>query len=145
MSASKLRDGSFRLRAIPTALAYFAYNWTLSPDGKLLAAGKGKALQKEPNITFIALAEGSKRNVTAEAWAGINSIDFAADSRSIWASAYTNTGKWALLNIDLQGHTRTVLEDVPMTIGWAIPSPDGKRLAFWKARGTSNVWMLEGF
>jgi len=70
MSASKLRDGSFRLRAIPTALAYFAYNWTLSPDGKLLAAGKGKALQKEPNITFIALAEGSKRNVTAEAWAG---------------------------------------------------------------------------
>jgi DNA-binding winged helix-turn-helix (wHTH) protein/Tol biopolymer transport system component len=122
-----------------------AYNWTLSPDGKILAAAKGKVVQEEPNVTFIALADGSKHNVTAQGWAGINSIDFAADNRSIWASAYTNTGKWALLNIDLQGHTRTVLEDAQMTIGWAIPSPDGKRLAFWKARGTSNVWMLEGF
>jgi hypothetical protein len=28
-------------------------------------------------------------------------------------------------------------------LGWAIPAPDGKHLALWKARGTSNVWMLE--
>jgi hypothetical protein len=32
-----------------------------------------------------------------------------------------------------------------MAIGWAIPAPDGKRLAFWKTRVTSNVWMLERF
>jgi hypothetical protein len=117
----------------------------LSPDGKILAAAKGKAVQKDPNITFISTGDGSRRTVTAKAWAGINSIDFAADGRSIWAAAYTNTGKWALLSIDLQGRTRTMIEDAQMTIGWAIPSPDGKHLAFWKARGTSNVWMLEGF
>jgi Tol biopolymer transport system component len=125
--------------------AAYAYNWTLSPDGKILAAAKGKAVQKDPNITFISTGDGSRRTVTAKAWAGINSIDFAADGRSIWAAAYTNTGKWALLSIDLQGRTRTMIEDAQMTIGWAIPSPDGKHLAFWKARGTSNVWMLEGF
>jgi len=125
--------------------ASFAYNWTLSPNGKILATAKGKAVQKDPNITFISVEDGSKSTVTAQAWAGINSIDFAADSRSVWASAFTNTGKWALLNIDLQGHTKTVIEDAQMAVGWAIPSPDGKRLAFWKARGTSNVWMLEGF
>src|SRR5882724_2378577 len=123
----------------------YAYNWTVSPDGKILATAKGKILQRDPNITFTSLEDGSKRTVTAQAWAGINSIDFAADGRSIWAPAYTNTGKWALLNIDLQGHTKTVLEDAQMAIGWAIPAPDGKHLAFWKARGTSNVWMLEGF
>ena len=83
--------------------------------------------------------------VTAHAWAGIGSIDFAADGRSLWASAYTNTGTWALLNIDLQGRTRTMLEDTKMAVGWAIPAPDGKHLALWKARGTSNVWMLERF
>jgi len=125
--------------------ASFAYNWTLSPNGKILATAKGKAVQKDPNITFISVEDGSKSTVTAQAWAGINSIDFAADSRSVWASAFTNTGKWALLNIDLQGHTKTVIEDAQMAVGWAIPSPDGKRLTFWKARGTSNVWMLEGF
>jgi DNA-binding winged helix-turn-helix (wHTH) protein/Tol biopolymer transport system component len=124
--------------------ASYAYNWTLSPDGKILATAKGKAVQKDPNITFISVEDGTRRTVTAQAWAGINSIDFAADAHSVWASAYTNTGKWALLNIDLQGHTRTMIEDAQMAVGWAIPSPDGKHLAFWKARGTSNVWMLEG-
>lgn len=73
------------------------------------------------------------------------SIDFAADGRSLWAPVYTNTRKWALLNIDLQGRTTTVLEDTNMTIGWASPAPDGRHLAFWKAHGNSNVWMLEGY
>ena len=123
----------------------YAYNWTLSPDGKMLATAKGKILQRDPSITFTSLEDGSKRTVTAQAWAGINSIDFAADGRSVWAAAYTNAGEWALLQIDLQGHTRTMLEDSQMAIGWAIPAPDGKRLAFWKARGTSNVWLLETF
>jgi len=123
----------------------YAYNWTLSPDGKTLATGKGKILQREPSITFTSVKDGSKRTVTAQAWAGINSIDFAADGRSVWASAYTNTGKWALLSIDLQGRTRTMLEDAQMAIGWAIPSPDGKHLALWRASGNANVWMLEKF
>jgi DNA-binding winged helix-turn-helix (wHTH) protein/Tol biopolymer transport system component len=123
----------------------YAYNWTLSPDGKILATGKGKILQREPSITFTSVEDGSKRTVTAQAWAGINSIDFAADGRSVWASAFTNTGKWALLSIDLQGRTKTMLEDAQMAIGWAIPSPDGKHLALWKASGNSNVWMLENF
>jgi hypothetical protein len=38
-----------------------------------------------------------------------------------------------------------MLEDAQMAIGWAIPSPDGKHLALWKANGGSNVWMLENF
>ena len=126
----------------------YAYNWTLSPDGKILATCKGKgasATGKDPSITLLSLENGSKRVLTAPAWAGISSIDFATDSRSLWASAYTNTGKWALLNIDLQARARTMLEDATMAIGWAIPAPDGKHLALWKARGTSNVWMLEQF
>jgi hypothetical protein len=121
----------------------YAYNWSLSPDGKILATAKRDGVQKDPSINLYSLEDGSKRTVTAQAWAGISSIDFAADGRSLWAPAYTNTGKSALLNIDLKGHTRTVLEDTEMTIGWAIPAPDGEHLALWKARGHSNVWMLE--
>jgi DNA-binding winged helix-turn-helix (wHTH) protein/Tol biopolymer transport system component len=125
--------------------APYAYNWSLSPDGKTLATAKGKVVQKDPSVTFYSVSDGSKRTVTAHAWAGISSIDFAADGRSLWAPAYTNDGKWALLNIDLQGRTRIVLEDTNMTIGWAIPAPDGHHLALWEARGNSNVWMLECF
>jgi hypothetical protein len=78
-------------------------------------------------------------------WASVTSIDWAADSKSLWAGAYINTNKWAILNMDLNGRVRTMLEDDNMVIGWAIPSPDGHRLALLKASGTSNVWMVEGF
>ena len=104
-----------------------------------------EVVQKDPGVTFYSVSDGSKRTVTARALAGINSIDFAADGRSLWAPAYTNDGKWALLNIDLKGRTRIVLEDTNTTIGWAIPAPDGHHLALWEARGNSNVWMLERF
>jgi Tol biopolymer transport system component/DNA-binding winged helix-turn-helix (wHTH) protein len=130
----------------------YAYNWSLSPDGKILATSKreGWAMgdyssQRAPSITFVSVADGSKRTVTVPAWAGLNSIDWAVDGRSLWAPVYTNTGTWALLKIDLQGRATTVLEDTRMTIGWAIPAPDGKHLALWKASGSSNVWMLERF
>jgi hypothetical protein len=45
----------------------------------------------------------------------------------VWAAVYTTTGAWALLKIDLQGRATTMLEDSRMTIGWAIPAPDGTR------------------
>jgi len=45
-----------------------------------------------------------------------------------------------------RGRTKIILEDEQMAIGWAIPAPDGKHLAFLEGpRETSNVWMLEGF
>jgi len=120
-----------------------AYNWSLSPDGKILATAKGKIAQKEPSVDFYLLKDGSRRTEPVPGWAGIGGVDFAADSRSVWVSAYVNTGKWALLNIDLQGRTSIVMEDPDMTIGWAIPAPDGRHIALWEGRGNSNVWMLE--
>jgi hypothetical protein len=32
-----------------------------------------------------------------------------------------------------------------MILGWAIPSPDGSKLAIWEASGGSNVWLVENF
>jgi Tol biopolymer transport system component len=130
----------------------YAYNWSLSPDGKTLATAKREGwtlgdytAQKGPSITFYSLADGSKHTVDVQGWAGINSIDWDIDGRSLWAPVYSNTGTWALLKIDPQGRATTVLEDTKMTIGWAIPAPDGKHLALWKAGGSSNIWMLERF
>jgi Tol biopolymer transport system component/DNA-binding winged helix-turn-helix (wHTH) protein len=130
----------------------YGYNWSLSPDGKTLATSKRESWtmgdyssMRAPTINYVSMADGSRRTVTVPAWAGINSVDWAVDGRGVWAPAYTNTGTWALLKVDLQGRTTTVLEDTKMTIGWAIPAPDGKHLALWKAGGSSNVWMLERY
>lgn len=121
----------------------YAYNWSLSPDGKFLATAKHDGVSTTPSITLFSIEDGTERAISVEAWAGIGSIDFSADGRSLLASAHTNTWKWALLKIDLDGRTTTLLEDPDMKIGWAIPAPDGKHLALWKSRGTANVWMLE--
>ena len=59
--------------------------------------------------------------------------------------AYTTKDTWALLNVDLQGKVRNVLEEKNIRLGWAIPSPDGKRLALWESSGSANVWMIENF
>jgi hypothetical protein len=67
------------------------------------------------------------------------------DGKSLWASARLRGETRTLVNIDLQGHTKPVLEEKTPNVGWAIPSRDGKRLAILEAAGDSNVWLLEGF
>jgi len=59
--------------------------------------------------------------------------------------ASSPAGVPTLLNVDLQGKARAVLEESEKDLGWAIPSPDGRHLAIWEASGSSNVWLLEGF
>jgi DNA-binding winged helix-turn-helix (wHTH) protein/Tol biopolymer transport system component len=123
----------------------YSYNWSLSPDGKVLALCKTKTTEKNPSITFLSLEDGSKRTVEVAGWAGIANIDFAADGKSVWATAFADSGQWELLKISMQGRARPMLKDDTMEMGWAIPAPDGKHLAIWKARQTSNVWLLERF
>jgi len=124
----------------------FDFNWTLSPDGTMLAMSHKEGVKDESLIILLSLQDGSKRTLPVPGdWLGIGSIDWAADSKSIWALAFAANGPRRLLNVDTAGHIRTLLGEDRMKLGWAIPSPDGKHLAIWKARGSSNVWMLENF
>ena len=123
--------------------AAYAYNWTLSPDGKFLAICPATAPGKNPSVTFISLQDGSSHTVEAPTFAGIAYIDFAMDANSVWAPAFTHDGHWALLKISMQGQIKTMLKEDKMELGWAIPAPDGKHLAIWKGRQMSNVWLME--
>jgi Tol biopolymer transport system component/DNA-binding winged helix-turn-helix (wHTH) protein len=123
----------------------YAFNWTLSPDGTTLAMSTKLGSQKEPVLRLISIGNGRERTFKVGAWSGVASLDWAADGKSIWATAYTARNDWTLLNLDLKGRVRVMLKDKLMRIGWAIPSPDGRRLALWESSGTSNVWMVENF
>lgn len=124
----------------------YDFNWSLSPDGKMLATARRQGIQERPAIRIVPLNDGEEKTIPVPGWAGIGSIDWAADSKSIWATAYNSGGNGkALLNVSLNGKGRPLLTEKEMTLGWAIPSPDGKHLAIWKAHGDSNVWMLENF
>jgi Tol biopolymer transport system component len=123
----------------------YAFNWSLSPDGKLLASAKKMGPQKELAIRLLSIADGKQQFIEVQAWAGIGSLDWSADGRSLWVSAYTTKDTWAMLNIDLSGTVTNVLEQKSVRLGWAIPSPDGRKLALLELNGTANVWMLEDF
>lgn len=120
---------------------YNKVNWSLSPDGQTLAISGLQA----GAITLKSLSRGSSRSIPIPSWPGIGSLDWAADGRSLWVTATAYSTRSALLNLDLRGNVRTMLQDDEMRIGWAIQSPDGRRLALWKASGDSNVWMLDNF
>lgn len=121
------------------------YNWTLSPDGLQLALAKKLRAQDEAELQIMSLRGGSTRKIALKDWRMIRTIDWAADGKSIWASASPRIGEEALINVDLQGHVKPAVKEGSPYVGWAIPSQDGKRLAIWEASGASNVWMLENF
>jgi DNA-binding winged helix-turn-helix (wHTH) protein/Tol biopolymer transport system component len=121
------------------------FNWTLSPDGSMLALAKKLRAQDEAEIQIMSLRGGSTRKIALKEWRSVRSIDWAADSKSIWTCASPREGEEMIVNVDLQGRVKQAVKEPSPYIGWAIPSQDGKRLAIWEASGASNVWMLENF
>lgn len=119
----------------------YKYNWSLSPDGSTIAT----AVWRSNQIQFLSTTNGSTKSVVVKGQGGILTLDWGADGRSLWASSSTATGAEMLVNIGLRGEARAMLEDPDKDVGWAIPSPDGHRVAVWEATGSANAWSLLGF
>jgi Tol biopolymer transport system component/DNA-binding winged helix-turn-helix (wHTH) protein len=117
------------------------YNWSLSPNGTMLAIAKGKGGEEPPSIHLISLNRGGERWLNLHNQPGLTSLDWAADGKSLWAASAPDEGN-SLLNIDLQGNVREVWRPKRMTVGWAIPSRDGRYLALQVGSGSANAWML---
>jgi DNA-binding winged helix-turn-helix (wHTH) protein/Tol biopolymer transport system component len=121
------------------------FNWSLSPDGSQLVMAEWMDQVSPAEITLLSIKDKSQRTIHVEGWSDVRSLDWAADGQSIWIGAANTTGTQALLRVDLKGNARPFVIDDEHELGWAIPSPDGRRIAYWKATGTSNAWMLHGF
>jgi Tol biopolymer transport system component/DNA-binding winged helix-turn-helix (wHTH) protein len=122
-----------------------SYNWSFSPDGSTIALAEWRRRKLPSEIQLLSVASGASRSISLPDWAGVSSIDWASDGRSLWVSAINPAGTQALLNVDLHGHARPLLQDTRKDVGWVIPSLDGRRIAFWEAGGSSNAWLLDGF
>jgi len=119
------------------------FNWSLSPDGTTLALAKKMRASTEAEIRLVSTRGAAGRVLKVKDWARIATIDWAANGKSFWASAMLHGETRALINIDLQGRAKPVLQENKPYVGWAIPSQDGRHLAIWEATGGSNAWMLE--
>jgi DNA-binding winged helix-turn-helix (wHTH) protein/Tol biopolymer transport system component len=120
-------------------------NWSLSPDGSQVVIAEWMRHINPSEIMLLSIKDKSQRTIHLEDWSDVKSLDWAANGQSIWVGAANTAGTQALLRMDLKGNTTPFVIDDEHELGWAIPSPDGRRIAYWKASGTSNAWMLRGF
>ena len=132
------------LKVIPES-EWFIENWSLSPDGSLLALAKKHRGATMATIRIFGVEGSNEHTLSLDGWFGISFMDWAADGKSLWVNASSAAGTPTLLNVKLSGKVTPSLEETEMQLGWAIPSPDGRHVAFWRSEQSSNVWLLEGF
>ena len=117
------------------------YNWSLSPDGKSIAAAVVDS--RENQIHLFSLSGEPARQIALSDWTGIASVDWAADSKGLCVSAYP-TGRMAnLLFVDLTGHVHPFWTTKGFLLIWAIPSRDGRHVAIPAPTVESNVSMIQ--
>ncbi len=130
----------FQIKDIVTKI----YNWSLSPDGTTLAIARGRASDGVVKIRLVSVSAGTERWLTLPDLSDLSTLDWSADSESLWTASAGEEGN-ALLNVNLNGQVREVWRPQRLTVGWAIPSRDGRYLALQVSSGSANAWMLENF
>ena len=123
--------------------------WGLSPDGRYLVMRKTQDPYQTPVMRIFDVARGTERDIPLPGVGLIMGMDWAIDSKTIWVAAYMGRGAYgdrsALLNVELSGKSRVLMEKLNLGLWFAIPSPDGQHLALLGHTKSSNVSLLENF
>jgi Tol biopolymer transport system component len=129
------------LTGLDVSPAAGGYHWDVSPDGSLIAVMMGG----EPtHIHILSLVGGSAHDVIVNEWTGLQSLDWSAEGKGLYISSQS-VAATTLLYIDLEGHAQALRQQPGIFNTWAIPSPDGRHLAFVEWASANNVWMIENF
>jgi len=119
------------------------WNWSLSPDGALIAATVFGA--DENRIRLLPVSGGAVRDLRVKGHTGFNSVDWAADSKGLFVSSNPTGWRQSLLYVDLSGNARQIRQVDSIWPNWAVSSRDGKYVAMPTANLVSNVWMVANF
>ena len=118
-------------------------NFGLSPDGSQLVVVTD---DHRGRLRFLSLDTGATRDVVVKDWPVLRGADWAADRQSVLTGSVTGRGTSVILEVDMAGNARVLLESDPQSqFLWAIPSPDGRYAALNVFTGENNVWMVENF
>jgi DNA-binding winged helix-turn-helix (wHTH) protein/Tol biopolymer transport system component len=117
-------------------------NWDISPDGSRIAV----AIPEGPpaHIRILSLASGTLQDIRVTGWSAFQSMEWAADGKG-WFVASRSAAANTLLFVDPQGHAYPLRQTAGGYDTYAIPSPDGHRLAFLEYTTANNAWMIENF
>ena len=117
------------------------WGWDVCPDGRSIAI-----IKSDGKISILSLHGRLLKEIAPKGWTYIFTFDWAADGKGWFTRGRTREGQ-GLLHVDLDGSARLLWPDTGnREVGYAIPSPDGRRLAiFATTHLSSNIWMIENF
>jgi hypothetical protein len=125
-----------RTQWLPAAVG----DWDVSPDGKYVAIPNHD--QREARIRVIALEprphEPKEHELVLAGLTDLNGLVWAADGEAWFVSVATSVGN-RLLYVHRDGRFQS-LGDIQ---GWAVPSSDGRRVAFLDRIVATNAWMID--
>ena len=114
--------------------------WDVSPDGGNIAF-----VRNDAKISMFSLHGRLLEQIAPKGWTWNYGFDWAADGKG-WFTSGRMGARQGLLHVDLQGNARLLWPVANLYINFAVPSPDGHRLAISATAYTySNVWMIENF
>ncbi len=122
-----------------------SFNWILSHDGQYLAWPSKHTSLGQFGVRVFSLRGKLKRDIAVPGWSEIYGLDWAADSRSLWACTRDAKSNSVLLNVGLDRKITTVLSHPYLSLEWAVSSPDGRHLAVVQNSNKSNISLLENF
>lgn len=115
-------------------------DWDVSPDGLRVAIPQHSS--REARIRVLSLEpkanEPSERDIILPGLTDLWGLVWAADGQGWFASVKTTVGD-QLLYVHPDGRFQS-LGDIN---GWAVPSPDGQRVAFLNSITGTNAWLIE--
>jgi eukaryotic-like serine/threonine-protein kinase len=117
-------------------------NWMPSPDGLRIVFVDYNPL--EGRIRLLSLKGEPERDIIVKGWAGLNSVDWAADGRALFVSSQSPTSS-TLLRVDMEGNATPLWDQRGAWRTWAIAAPNGRELAINGMTSGGNVWMIENY
>jgi Tol biopolymer transport system component len=118
-------------------------DWDISPDGSQIAIPNHDARNAMIRLVPLDARAGTlEKTVTIKGLKNLSGVVWAADGKG-WYVAVRDTNRGLLYYVDRDGEVRTKLME-SMAATFAVPSPDGRRVAFIDWTVSANVWQVGG-
>ena len=118
-------------------------DWDISPDGSQVAIPNHDPRTATIRLIPLDASAGTAEKIVAiKTLKNLSGVVWAADGRG-WYVSVQDTNRGLLFYVDLQGRVLTNLME-SMAATFAVPSPDGRHVAFMDWTVSANVWRVQG-
>ncbi len=118
-------------------------DWELSPDGLFIAIPNHDPQNAKIRVISLDATEpdGAERVVTLDGMRNLMGVVWGISGQE-WYVVERTPLEVVLFDVDSDGHSWELLKS--QSLLWAVPSPDGRRIAFPEDTTSSNVWVKNG-